>query len=89
MDQKPRLPFQHSSGRNRWRCSSGGRSFRVCKQVFTKVIMIITILMVKMMVKYSSMNGESGMSHAERRAQLEAANKVFISSHFATTSNST
>lgn len=75
------LIFQHSSRRNWWRCSSGGRSFRVCKQVFTKVIITMTILLmlrVVKMMKYSSMNGESGMSHAERRAQLEAANKVFI-----------
>ena len=29
-----------------------------------------------------SMNGETGMSHAERRAQLEAANKVFFTFSF-------
>ena len=29
-----------------------------------------------------SMNGETGMSHAERRAQLEAANKVVFTFSF-------
>ena len=28
------------------------------------------------------MNGETGMSHAERRAQLEAANKVVFTFYF-------
>ena len=44
-------------------------------------MMILRYCVVFECVCYS-MNGETGMSHAERRAQLEAANKVVFTFYF-------
>ena len=54
------------------------------------LLIMMIILLMMMILRYCdvfecvcySMNGETGMSHAERRAQLEAANKVVFTFSF-------
>ena len=56
------------------------------------LLIMMIILLMMMILRYCdvfecvcySMNGETGMSHAERRAQLEAANKVVFTFSFST-----